>query len=87
MEEENDQDIIYDVARVVGKTRKPRGPTRDRNIRMEQWTELYNQKSRYWMTFYAPTYPKWLQKLIHQLIHQRRHLTQHPCSAEHFLVP
>ena len=49
MEEENDQDIINDVARVVGvlgdKNRKPRGPTRDRNVRKEQWTELYNQKS------------------------------------------
>ena len=49
MEEENDQDIINDVAREVGalgdKNRKPRGPTRDRNVRKEQWTELYNQKS------------------------------------------
>ena len=49
MEEEDHQDIINDVARVVGvlgdKNRKPRGPTRDRNVRKEQWTELYNQKS------------------------------------------
>ena len=46
-EEENNQDIISDVARVVGvlgdKNRKPRGPTRDRNVRKKQWTELYNQ--------------------------------------------
>ena len=27
------------------KNRKPRGPTRDRNVRKEQWTKLYNQKS------------------------------------------
>ena len=49
MEKENDQDIISDVARVVGvlgdKNRKLRGLTRDRNVRKEQWTELYNQKS------------------------------------------
>ena len=49
MEEENDPDIINDVARVVGvlgdKNRKPSAPTRDRNVRKEQWTELYNQKS------------------------------------------
>ena len=48
MEEENGQDII-NVARVVGvlgdKNRKPYGPTRDRNIRKEHWTELYNQNS------------------------------------------
>ena len=48
-EEENNQDIISDVARVVGvlgdKNRKPRGPAWDRNVRKEQWTELYNQKS------------------------------------------
>ena len=47
MEEENDQETINDVARVVGvlgdKNRKPRGPTRDRNVRKKQWTELYNQ--------------------------------------------
>ena len=40
MEEENDQDIINEVARVVGvlgdKNRKPRRPTRDRNVRKEQ---------------------------------------------------
>ena len=45
MEEENDPDIISDVAQVVGvlgdKNRKPSGPTRDRNVRKEQWTELY----------------------------------------------
>ena len=49
MEEENDPDIINDVARVVGvlgdKNRKSSAPTRDRNVRKEQWTELYNQKS------------------------------------------
>ena len=49
MEEENDQDIINDVARVVrvlgDKNRKPCGPTQNRYIRREQWTELYNQKS------------------------------------------
>ena len=49
MEEEHDHDVINDVARVVGvlgdKNRKPRGPTWDRNVRKEQWTELYNQKS------------------------------------------
>ena len=49
MEEENDPDIINDVARVVGvlgdKNRKPSAPTRDRNVRKEQGTELYNQKS------------------------------------------
>ena len=49
MEEKSDQYIINDIAQVVGvlgdKNRKPRGPTRDRNIRKEQWTELYNQKS------------------------------------------
>ena len=49
MEEENDQDIINDVARAVGvlwdKNRTPRGPTQDRNVRKEQWTELYNEKS------------------------------------------
>ena len=49
MEEENDQDIINDVARVVGvlgdKNRKPCGLTRDRCVRREQWTKLYNQKS------------------------------------------
>ena len=48
MEEENHQDIINDVARVVrvlgDKNQKLRGPTRDRNVRKEQWTELYNQK-------------------------------------------
>ena len=40
MEEENDQDIINDVAQVVGvlgdKNRKPRGSTQDRNVREEQ---------------------------------------------------
>ena len=49
MEEENDQGIINDVAREVGdlgdKNQKPRGPTRDPNVRKEQWTELYNPKS------------------------------------------
>ena len=39
MEEENDQDIISDVARVMGvlgdNNQKPRGPTRDRNVRKE----------------------------------------------------
>ena len=39
MEEENDQDIINDVARVVGvlgdKNRKPCGLTRDQNVRKE----------------------------------------------------
>ena len=49
MEEENDQDIINDVAWEVGafgdKNRKPREPTRNRNVRKEKWTELYNQKS------------------------------------------
>ena len=49
IEEENDQDIISDVTRVVGilgdKHRKPRGPTRDQNIRKEQWTDLCNRKS------------------------------------------
>ena len=49
MEEENDPDIINDVARAVGvlgdKNRKPSAPTRDRNVRKEQGTELYNQKS------------------------------------------
>ena len=49
MEEENDQDIINDVAQAVGvlwdKNRTPRGPTQDRNVRKEQWTELYNEKS------------------------------------------
>ena len=43
MEEENDQDIINDVARVVGvlgdKNRNPWGPTRDQNVGKEQWTE------------------------------------------------
>ena len=57
MEEENDQDIINDVARVMGvlgdKNRKARGPTRYRNVRKEQWTELYNQKS--WIEFYITT--------------------------------
>ena len=37
MKEENNQDTINDVARVVGvfggKNRKPCGPTRDRNVR------------------------------------------------------
>ena len=45
MEEENDQNIINGIAQVVGvlgdKNRKPRGLTRDRNVRKEQWTELY----------------------------------------------
>ena len=40
MEEENDQNIINDVARVVGvlgdQNQKPRGPTRERNARKEQ---------------------------------------------------
>ena len=49
MEEENDQDIINDVAQVVGvlgdRNRKPRGPTWDQNVRKEQWTKLYDQKS------------------------------------------
>ena len=48
MEEENDQDIINDVAQVVSvledKNRKPCGPTRDRNVRKEQWIKLCNQK-------------------------------------------
>ena len=39
MEEENDQDIINDVARVMGvlgdKNRKARGPTRYRSVRKE----------------------------------------------------
>ena len=47
MEEENDQDIINNVARVVrvlgDKNQKPHGPTRDRNVRKKLWTELYNQ--------------------------------------------
>ena len=47
MKEENDQAIMIDVSRVVGvlgdKNRKPREPTRDLNVRKEQWTELYNQ--------------------------------------------
>ena len=47
MEKENDQDIINDVARVVGvlgnKNRKPRGPTQDRNVRKKQQTDLCNQ--------------------------------------------
>ena len=47
MEKENYQDII-NVARVVGvlgdKNRKPREPTREENVRKEQWTEFYNQK-------------------------------------------
>ena len=47
MKEENDQAIMNDVSRVVGvlgdKNRKPREPTRDLNVRKEQWTELYNQ--------------------------------------------
>ena len=47
MKEENDQTIMNDVSRVVGvlgdKNRKPREPTRDLNVRKEQWTELYNQ--------------------------------------------
>ena len=46
---ENDQDIINNVAQVVGvlgdKKRKPHGPTRDQNVRKEQWTKLYSQKS------------------------------------------
>ena len=45
----NDQDIINDAARGVGllgdKNRKPRGPTRERKFRKEQWTDLYKQKS------------------------------------------
>ena len=49
MVKENDQRIINNVVWVVGvlgdKNRIPRGPTRDRNVRKEQWTELYNQKS------------------------------------------
>ena len=49
MVKENDQRIINNVAWVVGvlgdKNRLPRGPTRDRNVGKEQWTELYNQKS------------------------------------------
>ena len=48
MEKENYQDII-NVALVVGvlgdKNRKPREPTQDQNVRKEQWTESYNQKS------------------------------------------
>ena len=49
MVKENDQRIINNVVWVVGvlgdKNRITRGPTRDRNVRKEQWTELYNQKS------------------------------------------
>ena len=49
IEKKNDQDIINDAARGVGllgdKNRKPRGPTRERKFRKEQWTDLYKQKS------------------------------------------
>ena len=49
MVKENDQRIINNVVWVVGvlgdKNRIPHGPTRDRNVGKEQWTELYNQKS------------------------------------------
>ena len=50
VEEENDQDIINDVAQVVSvledKNRKPCGSNRDRDVRKEQWIEFCNQKAK-----------------------------------------
>ena len=47
--DDDDQETLIDVARLVGvladKPRKPRGPGRDRNLRKQQWDELYRQKS------------------------------------------
>ena len=47
--DDDDQETLIDVARLVGvladKPRKPREPGRDRNLRKQQWDELYRQKS------------------------------------------
>ena len=49
IEDNDDQEAFVNVARLVGvlgdKPRKPRGPDRDRNLRKQQWDELYRQKS------------------------------------------
>ena len=49
--DDDDQETHIDVARLVGvlgdKPRKPSGPGRDRNLRKQQWDELYRQKIEY----------------------------------------
>ena len=49
IEDDDDQEALVNVARLVGvlgdKPRKHRGADCDRNLRKQQWDELYRQKS------------------------------------------
>ena len=49
IEEDENQETILNVARLTGvltdKPRKLRGPDRNRDLRKEQWDDLYRQKS------------------------------------------